>query len=103
MLLKKAHLNGVLQEDEHAYIELRGEAGQEGKRGRLKRLLYGMRQAASAWERSYSEELAKLGLRKGVAAPTVFYAERSCVRCVADGNGGMFGRKACFALNKVTI
>ena len=70
--VKKAHLNGVVGEDEYAYIELPGEAGKSGKCGRLKRRLYGMRQAASAWERGYTTKLEALGFEKGLAASTVF-------------------------------
>ena len=43
--VKKAHLNGLVSEDEYAYIELPGEVGRSGKRGRLRRWLYGMRPA----------------------------------------------------------
>ena len=34
--VKKAHVNGVVGEDEYAYIELPGEAGKSGTCGRLK-------------------------------------------------------------------
>ena len=71
--VKKAHLNGVVGEDEYAYIELPGEAGKSGTCGRLKRWLYGMRQAASAWERDYTTKLEAVVLTKGLAASTVFF------------------------------
>ena len=45
---KKAHLNGIVNEDEFAYVVLPQEAG--GGVARLKRWLYGMRPAANAWE-----------------------------------------------------
>ena len=32
-----------------------------------------MRQAASAWERDYSDKLTEIGFAKGIAALTVFY------------------------------
>ena len=57
--VKKAHLNGKLEEDEWAYVELPEEAG--GGVGRLRRWLYGMRPAASAWERDYTENLTVEG------------------------------------------
>ena len=73
--VKKAHLNGFVGEDEFAYIELPWGATKEGQCGRLRRWLYGMRQAASAWERDYSEKLVAMGFEKGIAAPTVFFLE----------------------------
>ena len=53
-----------------------------------------MRQAASAWERDYSEKLAEIGFAKGIAAPTVFYWEERGVRCVAHGDGFTFSGRA---------
>jgi hypothetical protein len=50
--VRKAHLNGKLQDDEFAYIQLPVEAG--GGVVRLRRWLYGMRPAAKAWEGAYS-------------------------------------------------
>ena len=44
----KAHLDGVVQDDERACVELPGEAGAAGRCGRLRRWLYGMRSAAGA-------------------------------------------------------
>ena len=49
-----------------------------------------MRQAASAWERDYSDKLRALGLKKGSAAPTVFYCELLGVRCVVHGDDFTF-------------
>ena len=66
-------MNGFVGEDEFAYIELPWGATKEGQCGRLRRWLYGMRQAASAWERDYSEKLVAMGFEKGIAAPTVFF------------------------------
>ena len=47
--VRKAHLNGVCEED--VYVELLLEAGAPGKCGKLLRWLYGMRGAAQAWEK----------------------------------------------------
>ena len=73
--VKKAQLNGVLGYDEWQYVELLDEANAGGKVGRLKIFLYGMRQAASAWEEDYARRLEGEGLVRGVAAPTVFWNE----------------------------
>jgi len=91
--VKKAHLNGFVGEDEWAYIELPSGVARKGQCGRLRRWLYGMRQAASAWERDYSDKLAAIGFAKGIAAPTVFYWEERGVRCVAHGGDFTFSGK----------
>ena len=83
--VKKAHYNGVVPEDEVAYIELPGEAGQRGQCGRLNRWLYGMRHAAGAWDKEYSLKFVKMNFVKGVAHPTVFYRGDDQARCVVHG------------------
>ena len=88
--VKTAHLNGFLGEDDHAFIQLPNEVKHEGKCGSLRRWLYGMRPAASAWEKDYSDKLAALGFKKGVAAPTVFFCEEKNVRCVVHGDDFTF-------------
>jgi len=73
-----------LDEDEWAYIELPEEAG--GGVGRLRRWLYGMRPAASAWERDYTARLEEVGFARGQSAPTVFFNAGDGVRCVVHGD-----------------
>ena len=68
-------------------------ATKEGQCGRLRRWLYGMRQAASAWERDYSEQLVAMGFEKGIAAPTVFFWKSKGVRCVVHGDDFTFAGK----------
>ena len=68
--IKKAHLNEKLVEDEHAYVQLPLEAG--GGVARLRRWLYGMRQAASAWEEDYAKRLEEIGFIRGRSATTLF-------------------------------
>ena len=65
----------------------------EGQCGRLRRWLYGMRQAASAWERDYSEKLVAMGFEKGIVAPTVFFWKSKGVRCVVHGDDFTFTGK----------
>ena len=89
MDIKKAHLNGRLMQDEYAYVELPIEAG--GGVGRLRRWLYGMRPAASAWERDYAENLTKkAGFRRSRAAPVTFVHPVSDVRLVVWGDDFTF-------------
>ena len=46
--VKKAHLNGVVGEDEHAYVALPTGCCGQGMCGRLRRWLFGMRPAGRA-------------------------------------------------------
>ena len=82
--IKKAHLNGKVAEDEYAYVQLPHEAGCGV--GRLKRWLYGMRSAASAWEGEYSETLRQMGFVKGRSSSTVFWCPQTDVRLVVWGD-----------------
>ena len=81
----KAHLNGRVPEDIHAYVEL-----PDGTCWRLKRWLYGMRPAASYWEADYAERMEAVGFIRGKAAPTVFHNPRTGVRCVVHGDDFTF-------------
>ena len=86
--IKKAHLNGKLAEDEYAYVMLPSEAG--GGVGRLRRWLYGMRPAASAWEEDYSKNLESIGFKRGKSASTTFFHEETGVRLVVWGDDFTF-------------
>lgn len=44
-----------------------------------------MRQAASAWESGFSDELAAAGMKKGTFAPTILWDESRSMRCAAHG------------------
>ena len=88
--IKKAHLNGVVGPDEHAYVALPPGCCRAGYCGRLKRWLYGMRPAASAWEADYTERLHMFGMEKGVSVPTAFYHEGRQLRCIVHGDDFTF-------------
>lgn len=79
-----AHLTGKLAQDELAFARLQPEA--EGGVGRLRRWLYGMRAAASAWEDDDAANLASTGFRCGLAAPAVFWHPVSALRLIVWGN-----------------
>lgn len=87
--VKKAHLNGLCEED-NVYVELPDEAGAPGRCGRLRRWLYGMRGAASAWGADYTKRLKAEGFVEGVSAPTVFYNPDTCTRVVVHGDDFTF-------------
>ena len=88
--VKQAHLNAKLAEDEYVYVTLPKEANAKLKCGRLLRWLYGMRNAASSWEREYSEKLQSEGYVRGKAAPTTFYNKEKDARCVVHGDDFTF-------------
>ena len=92
--VKKAHLNGVVEQGVDVYIELLWEAGARGKCGKLRRWLYGMRPAASAWEKDYCDKLEAVSFRRGRAAPTVLYNPETGVRVVVHGDDFTFIVKA---------
>jgi hypothetical protein len=76
---KKAHLNGKVKDDEYMYVDFPEEAG--GGPGRLRRWLYGMRPATSAWEKEKSTRLGtEAGCGRGRVAPTTFNHVVSGVR-----------------------
>jgi hypothetical protein len=83
--IKKAHLNAKVDESEFVYVDLPEEAVAAGKIGRLKRWLYGMRPAASAWEDDYAEKLSGEGYARGQAAPTTFVNVKMGGQCVVRG------------------
>jgi hypothetical protein len=83
--VKKAHLNGEVPEDVRAYVKL-----PDGKCWRLKRWLYGMRPAASAWEEDFTKKMEKAGYKAGEAASTVFYNKETEGRCVVHGDDFTF-------------
>jgi hypothetical protein len=84
--VKKAHLNGRVDQDTWACIELPDEDWEQGMCGRLLRWLYGMRPAAKAWEEDYAGRLAGIGFTRGRAAPTVFFHPEWQVRLVVHGD-----------------
>jgi hypothetical protein len=83
--VKKAHLNGVVPQDVYAYVQL-----PDGRIWRLLRWLYGMRPAANAWEADFTEKLASIGFKRGLAAPTVYYNMVTSCRCVVHGDDFTF-------------
>ena len=83
--VRKAHLNGVCEEDVYDELPVEANAG-PGMCGKLERWLYGMRLAGQAWEREYSVKLESIGLKKGKAAATAFWNKDTEVRAVVHGD-----------------
>jgi hypothetical protein len=58
--------------------------------GRLRRWLYGICPAATAWEHDYSEKFESIGMVRGKSAKTVFYNSETGLRCVVHGDDFTF-------------
>ena len=86
--VRKAHMNGKLNDSEFAYVSLPQEAG--GGVEKLKRWLYGMRSAASAWEDDRVEHLRGEGFSRGRSAPMVMLHEEQAIRLVVWGDDFTF-------------
>ena len=86
---KMAHLNPPCQQD--VYIELPAEANAgEGKCGKLKHWIYGMRPAAHAWEEWYSAKLAGIGFERGKGCGVVFQHKAWSVSALVHGDDFIF-------------
>jgi hypothetical protein len=90
--VKKAHLYGKC-DDPNAFIELPLEDPSEDNQdsvGKLNFWLYGMREAAQAWEEDYATKLKSIGFVRGVFAPTTFFCKELQVRAVVHGDDFVF-------------
>ena len=88
--VRKAHLNGVVDDQEWVFVELPPEFHVYGRFARIRRWLYGMRMAAISWEKNYAEKLAAVGFKGSRAAPTTFYNPATKVGLVVHGDDFTF-------------
>ena len=88
--VRKAHLNGVVDDQEWVFVELPPEFHACGRFGRIWRWLFGMRKAAISWEMNYAEKLVAVGYKGSPAAPTTFYNPATMVRLVVHGDNFTF-------------
>ena len=79
MDISKAYLHAdVLDQD--LYVELPKEMELVGQCGRLKKALYGTREAARCWEREYTKTLASIQFIRGRTSPCLFrHKSHDCV------------------------
>ena len=59
---------------------------EKDKVGRLKRCVYGTRDAGQLWENCYAEKLQELGFIRGLASPCCFYHPQRRIRIVVHGD-----------------
>ena len=86
--VKKAHLNGRLGPDDVVFVQLPGSP--QRTCSRLKRWLYGTREAASAWKRDFVKKLAEIGMMIGKSSPVIFHDPKTGVRAVVHGDDFTF-------------
>ena len=82
--VSKAHLYAPMLDEE--FVQLPPEKWTEGKCARLIYTLYGMRTAASNWEKEYSSTLEAVGFRPGRATVVAFYHPERDVRIIVHGD-----------------
>ena len=72
------------------YVELPPELGKPGLCGRLRRCLYGTRDAPARWEALYTDRLEGIGFRRGAASASCFWHAGRRLRCTVRGDDFMF-------------
>ena len=82
--VKKAHLYAPIEGD--VYVDLPPERAELGRCAKLKFTLYGMRTAASSWEKEYGGTLNASGFITGKANGCSFYHRDRDVRSVVHGD-----------------
>jgi hypothetical protein len=105
---RKAHLHAPAER--LVYVDLPPEARQPGMCARLRRCLYGTRDAPARWEAFLAGELEKMGFERGRASPCCFKHEARDLRCIVHGDDFVFvgtdpdlewvqqGMSACFLI-----
>lgn len=83
--ISKAYLFAPVT-SEDIFVDLPPEQAEPGKCGRLKKALYGTRDAARAWEMEYNRTLVKLGFVAGKSSTCVFYHAEKDMRLVVHGD-----------------
>ena len=69
------------------YIKLPPEDHTEGMCGRLKKAMYGNRDAVAAWERECARVLVEIfGIKRGQFSPSLFYREERDIKVMVHGN-----------------
>ena len=85
---RKAHLHAVPERD--LFVDIPPEVRRPGFCGRLRRCLYGTRDAPARWEAYLAAELRKFGFVQGSASTCCFRHESRDIRCVVHGDDFVF-------------
>ena len=76
--------------EREVYVELPPERARDGYCCRLRRCLYGTRDAPRLWEEFAASALAKLGFLRGKASAVCFYHPGRKLRCLVHGDDFLF-------------
>jgi hypothetical protein len=85
---RKAHLHAFV--DRAIWVHLPPEEARPGFCARLRRCLYGTRDAPKRWEAFLADQLLKLGFVQGLASPCCFRHSSRDLRCVVHGDDFVF-------------
>ena len=85
---RKAHLHAMAERD--VFVDLPPELRRPGFCAKLRRCLYGTRDAPARWEAYLTGELAKMGFVRGLASPCCFYNAKTEVQCIVHGDDFVF-------------
>ena len=83
--ISKAYLFAPVVHD-NIFVDLPPEMHQPGECGRLKKALYGTRDAASAWEMEYTTNLVEIGFTIGKSSTCIFAHEAKGIQVVVHGD-----------------
>ena len=70
----------------NVFVELPAEDAEVGMCGKLKKSMYGTRDAAQNWGLAYTQFMADEGFNKGPSSPCVFWHPERELRCVVHGD-----------------
>ena len=85
--VKRAHLNAPVAREVFVTIPAEDhQPGDEWRCARLVKSLYGTRDAASNWERLYTQVLEAVGFERGVASTCAFYHKDRRVHLTVHGD-----------------
>ena len=68
------------------YVELPNQDASPGMCGKLKKSLYGTRDAAQNWMDAYIKALEDMGFKRGISSPCAFWHKRREIRTVVHGD-----------------
>jgi hypothetical protein len=89
---RKAHLHAFA--DRTVFTMLPPEKAEPGYCARLRRCLYGTRDAPKRWEAFLAEQLVALGFAKGRASPCCYFHAKLEVRCIVHGDDFVLSGRA---------
>ena len=86
--VRKAHLHADCVRE--VFVQLPPEIRKKGRCARLRKCLYGTRDAPARWEALYTQKLQGMGFRRGLASASCFWHPSRDLRCVVHGDDFTF-------------